>query len=124
MEDQIINLSNKLTELINSKTLSFQEVKNNKNIMGVYLIYDQLGQLMYIGSTNKFHIRFGTDLLHESTHTLMKKLIKLEIHIDRLTAQNHFSNHYKYKISICSNKREAEALEHLAIWMLQPIYNK
>lgn len=124
MEDHIINLSNKLTELTNSKTLSFQEVKNHKNIMGVYLIYDHLGQLMYVGSTNKFHIRFGTDLRHESTHTLMKKLIKLEIHIDRLTAQNHFSNHYKYKISICNDKREAEALEHLAIWILQPVYNK
>jgi excinuclease UvrABC nuclease subunit len=124
MEDHVINLKNKLTDLINSTTMNFLEVKNHKNIMGVYLIYDQLGELMYVGSTNKFHIRFGTDLRHESTHTLMKKLIKQEIHIDRLTAQDHFSNHYKYKISICNDKREAEALEHLAIWILQPVYNK
>ncbi|MBB5623732.1 excinuclease UvrABC nuclease subunit [Pedobacter cryoconitis] len=92
--------------------------------MGVYLIYDQFDNLMYIGSTNKFNIRFGTDLRHESTHTLMEKLIKFEVHIDRATAQNHFSNHYKYKVHICYDKREAEALEHLAIWILNPKYNK
>ena len=124
MEGKVRFLNSKLTELISSKSFTFQEVKNHKNIMGVYLIYDQSGQLIYVGSTNKFHIRFGTDLRHESTHTLMKKLIKLEIHIDRLTAQIHFSNHYSYKISVCQDKREAEALEHLAIWILQPVYNK
>ncbi|HKG08310.1 MAG TPA: GIY-YIG nuclease family protein [Pedobacter sp.] len=124
MQLQIQHISDKLDELVNSGTLTFQEVKNYKNIMGVYLIFDQLDQLMYVGSTNKFQVRFGTDLRHESTHTLMKKLIKQNIHIDRLTAQNHFSNHYTYKINICKDKREAEALEHLAIWILQPIYNK
>ncbi|RZJ68838.1 MAG: hypothetical protein EOO47_24520 [Flavobacterium sp.] len=124
MEDQIISVTNKLTELTNSKFLNFQQVKGHKNIMGVYLIYDQLGKLMYVGSTNKLHVRFGIDLRHESTHTLMKKLIRLEVHIDRLTAQDHFSNHYKYRISICNDKREAEALEHLAIWILRPLYNK
>lgn len=124
MENQIISITNKLAELTNSKILNFQQVKVHKNVMGVYLIYDKSDQLMYVGSTNKFHVRFGTDLRHESTHTLMKKLIRLEIHIDRLTAQDHFSNHYKYRISICNDKREAEALEHLAIWILQPLYNK
>ncbi|WP_448635202.1 GIY-YIG nuclease family protein [Pedobacter panaciterrae] len=124
MEVHIQAVSAKLTELVKSKTLTFEEVKNYKNIMGVYMVFDQLDQLMYVGSTNKFHVRFGTDLRYESTHTLMRKLIKLKIHVDRLTAQNYFSNHYKYKISICKDKREAEALEHLAIWILQPVYNK
>jgi len=121
---QVQVISDKLIELVNSNTLTFQQVKSHKNVMGVYLIYNQLDQLMYVGSSNKFHIRFGTDLRHESTHTLMRKLLKLEIHIDRLTAQDHFSVHYKYKINICQDKREAEALEHLAIWILQPIFNK
>jgi len=124
MESSIINLRDALSELVESSYLSFAEVKGKKNIMGVYLIYDQFDGLMYIGSTNKFNIRFGTDLRHESTHTLMKKLILHEVHIDRATAQNHFSNHYKYKVHICNDKREAEALEHLAIWILNPKYNK
>lgn len=124
METEINNLRSAITQLLDSPYISFADVKKQKNIMGVYMIYDQFDSLMYIGSTNKFNIRFGTDLRHESTHTLMKKLISRQVHLDRATAQDHFSNHYKYKVHICYNKREAEALEHLAIWILSPQYNK
>ncbi|GGC76107.1 hypothetical protein GCM10011387_32390 [Pedobacter quisquiliarum] len=124
METEINDLRHAITQLVNSPYISFADVKKQKNIMGVYMIYDQFDSLMYIGSTNKFNVRFGTDLRHESTHTLMKKLITLQVHLDRATAQDHFSNHYKYKVHICYNKREAEALEHLAIWILNPKYNK
>lgn len=102
----------------------FVEVKSLKKITGVYMIYSADGALLYIGSTNNFHVRFGTDLRHESTHTLLNKLIKDGTHLDRLTANVHFLEHYRYRIHICQNKREAEALEHFAIWVLDPKYNK
>jgi len=92
--------------------------------MGVYIIYSSEEEILYIGSTNNFHVRFGTDLRHESTHTLMKKLITQGIHLDRTVAQDFFTNYYKYRIIECQNKREAEALEHIAIWILDPKYNK
>jgi excinuclease UvrABC nuclease subunit len=123
----MINYFNELnslfTKLIDSSLITFNEVKAMKNVMGVYIIFSGDGNILYIGSTNKFNIRFGTDLKHESTHTLMKKLLKQGVHIDRFTAQNHFTNYYKYKIQICETKRQAEALEHFAIWTLNPIYN-
>jgi len=55
---------------------------------------------MYIGSTNNFNVRFGTDLRHESTHTLIKKLLKAEIHSDRSVAADYFKNHNKYKVKL------------------------
>ena len=91
--------------------------------MGVYVISS--GQeVLYIGSTNKFHIRFGVDLRHETTHTFINKLIKNEICKDRYAASDYLTNQCKYRIQVCKTKREAEALEHLAIWIFNPKYNK
>ncbi|ESU20198.1 hypothetical protein FEDK69T_30510 [Flavobacterium enshiense DK69] len=92
--------------------------------MGVYIIYSPEERIEYIGSTNKFNIRFGTDLKHESTHTLVKKLLKNELFENRSLAVNYLINDCKFKIEICETKREAEALEHFAIWLLNPKYNQ
>ena len=123
MANSIEKLNSMFIELQESKLISFNEVKSMKNIMGVYIIYSHENEILYIGSTNKFHIRFGVDLKYESTHTLIRKLLKAEIHPNITTAQDYFTYHYKYKIKTCETKREAEALEHLAIWILNPKYN-
>lgn len=104
--------------------ISFSEIAAKTNIMGVYIVYSPEEEVIYIGSTNKFHVRFGTDLKHETTHTLTKKLLKHEICSDRKTAVEYLKNKCKFRIEQCETKREAEALEHLAIWILNPQYNK
>jgi excinuclease UvrABC nuclease subunit len=123
MEKSVEQLNLMFDELQKSDFKTFDEVKDLKKIMGVYIIYSQDNEILYIGSTNNFFVRFGTDLRHESTHTLIRKLIKAAVHSDRIVARDYFTNHYKYKIYVCENKRKAEALEHLAIWILDPKYN-
>jgi len=123
MEKSIEKLNSMFNELQKSNLISFDEVKSMKNVMGVYIIYSHENEILYIGHTNKFHVRFGTDLKYESTHTLIRKLLKALVHKDIITAQQYFINKYKYRIKTCETKREAEALEHLAIWILNPIYN-
>ncbi|KGO92618.1 GIY-YIG nuclease family protein [Flavobacterium enshiense] len=124
MEIHHSNLRKKYLSLIESDYISFNEVASKKNIMGVYIIYSPEERIEYIGSTNKFNIRFGTDLKHESTHTLVKKLLKNELFENRSLAVNYLINDCKFKIEICETKREAEALEHFAIWLLNPKYNQ
>jgi hypothetical protein len=123
MEKSIEKLNAMFNELQKSDLISFDEVKSMKNIMGVYMIYSHMNEILYIGHTNKFHVRFGTDLKYASTHTLIKKLVEAKIHVDMTEARQGFSNLYKYKIQMCKTKREAEALEHLAIWILDPKFN-
>jgi hypothetical protein len=123
MEKSIEKLNIMFNQLHKSDLISFNDVKNMKNIMGVYVIYSHGNEILYIGSTNKFHIRFGVDLKNESTHTLVRKLIQAGIHPDRIIAGEYFTHHYKYRILQSESKREAEALEHLAIWLLNPRYN-
>jgi len=123
MDKSIQQLDLMFRTLQESSLMTFNEVKELKKIMGVYMVYSTDNKILYIGNTNNFNIRFGTDLRHESTHTLIRKLIKNGIHLDRGIAADYFTNHYKYKIHICKTKREAEALEHLAIWILNPEYN-
>lgn len=123
MKTSIEQLNLMFNELQKSDLKTFEEVKEMRKIMGVYIIYSHEHEVLYIGSTNNFFVRFSTDLRHESTHTLIRKLIKVGIHSDRDIARQYFTNHYRYRIYICDNKREAEALEHLAIWILDPKYN-
>jgi hypothetical protein len=123
MERSIEKLNLMFKELQKSKLISFDEVKSMKNIMGVYIIYSHESEILYIGSTNKFHVRFGVDLRHESTHTLIRKMLKAEIHPSREVARDYFTHKYKYQILECKTKREAEALEHIAIWILDPKHN-
>lgn len=123
MERTIAHLSLKFTQLQNSDWISFNEIKEKKKVMGVYMIYSNTEELLYVGNTNDFNVRFGTDMRHEATHTLIRKMLKTGVYPNRPTAAYHFTNHYKYKIMVCANKREAEALEHIAIWILDPKYN-
>jgi hypothetical protein len=123
-KNYITQLKQEYVGLINSEFTAFNNIAAMKNVMGVYIIYSMNGDVLYVGSTNKFHIRFGTDLKHESTHTLMKKWIRQGLFADRFLARDHLCNQCKYKIAVCNTKREAEALEHFAIWVLDPIYKK
>jgi excinuclease UvrABC nuclease subunit len=124
MNKKIQLLSSKFERLNASEFISFDQVASLKNVMGVYMIYNESKELLYIGNTNKFHIRFGTDLKHESTHTLVRKMIKKEMFSDRHKVVDFLKNKCSIKIEVCETKREAEALEHIAIYILNPLLNK
>jgi len=108
-------------DLLNSHFMTFDEVRSLEKVTGVYLIYFGR-EIIYAVSTNKFDVRFGTDLLHKSTHTLHKKLLNEGKIIQEI--KDFFKNKCKYKIKICEDKLKAEALEHFAIWVIKPKYNK
>jgi hypothetical protein len=124
MEKLINELAKKFDKLNASDFFSFAQVASLKNVMGVYMIYNENKELVYIGNTNKFHIRFGTDLKHESTHTLVRKMINNKMFSDRHEVVDFLMNKCSMKISVCESKREAEALEHIAIYILNPPLNK
>lgn len=110
--------------LTSSDYISFNNITDKKNVAGVYIIYSPENEIIYIGSTSKFNIRFGVDLKHESTHTLIRKFLKYELHAERKLAVEYVTTQCKFKIQICESKREAEAIEHFAIWVLNPKFNK
>ena len=118
MKRHIEKIKKMFSGLVSSDFASFKEVSAKKNITGVYIIYSPMEEVLYIGSTNKFNIRFGTDLKHESTHTLMRKLLKQEIFRDRKIALKYLSTQCKFRILTCDDKREAEALEHFTIYLM------
>jgi predicted GIY-YIG superfamily endonuclease len=124
MDDKIKMLSRKYDNLIISDMVSFDAVVSLNNIMGVYIIYNDKNEALYIGSTNKFHVRFGTDLKHEATHTLVRKLISKGYFKNRHEVVDYLKSQCKIRIEKCVTKREAEALEHVAIYILNPILNK
>ena len=124
MNSLVEELSSKFEKLNASAFISFAQVASLKNVMGVYMIYNDKKELLYIGNTNKFHIRFGTDLKHESTHTLVRKMIKNEMFSNRYKVVDFLKNACSMKIEVCASKREAEALEHIAIYLLNPPLNK
>ncbi|MBX7240385.1 MAG: hypothetical protein K1X92_01455 [Bacteroidia bacterium] len=123
MEEKLEILKSKLETLLKSNFMTFNEVAALKDRMGVYLIYED-EKIIYIGKTNKFHIRFGTDLKHESTHTLVGKLIKSERFEDRYQVLDYFKTKCRIRIEFCETNREAEALEGIAIYLLEPELNK
>lgn len=120
----IDELNTKFQKLVSSDFKSFDEVAKMKNIMGVYMIFDGNEDIIYIGKTNKFHIRFGTDLKHETTHTLVRKLIRDERYVDRFAVKDFLIHTCRIKIEVCDSNRQAEALEHIAIYILNPQLNK
>lgn len=124
MHSLIKEISSKFEKLNSSDFISFAQVASLKNVMGVYMIFNEKKELHYIGNTNKFHIRFGTDIKHESTHTLVRKMIKNEMFSDRHKVVDYLKNKCSMKIEVCESKREAEALEHIAIYILNPPLNK
>ena len=116
-------LASKFDNLLKSNLLNFEQVAFLKNQMGVYVIYEG-EHVLYVGKTNKFHIRFGTDLKHESTHTLVRKLIKSERFKDRHEVVHFLKNSCQFRIELCNSNREAEALEGIVIYILDPDLNK
>lgn len=114
----------KYNELLVSEKRSFESVAGLKNVMGVYMIYGPNDELFYIGKTNKFHVRFGTDLKHESTHTLVSKLIKNGRFADRFQVKEFLKSQCQVRIVQSETSREAEAVEHMAIYLLNPKINK
>lgn len=124
MHKLIIELSEKFESLNSNEFISFAQVASLKDVMGVYMIFNESKNLLYIGNTNKFHIRFGTDLKHESTHTLVRKMIKNGMFSDRKEIVEYLKQKCLMKIEVCETKRQAEALEHIAIYILNPPLNK
>jgi hypothetical protein len=123
MREEIKSLASKFETLVISPFLTFDEVVGLKNKMGVYMIYEE-NKLIYIGKTNKFNIRFGTDLKHETTHTLVRKLIKNGSHLDRFEVSNFLKTKCRIRIEFCDTNRCAEALEAIAIFILNPELNR
>jgi excinuclease UvrABC nuclease subunit len=109
--------------MLSSEFIAFEAVVAKKNVTGVYIIYNADEEVIYIGHTNKFNIRFGTDLKHETNHTLVSKLIKRGVFSNRKEVVEFLRNDCKYRIEECVDKREAAALEHLAIYVFSPEYN-
>ena len=124
METEFKIMQQKCKKLIESTYVNFEHVSSLKNITGVYLIYNEQKQIIYIGHTNKFNVRFGTDLKHETTHTLVRKLIKSGAFVSRQDVVAYLKTKCSMKIEICKDKREAEALECMAIYILQPKFNR
>jgi hypothetical protein len=123
MNETITLLSNKFDKLVSSSFLAFDEVAALKNQMGVYVIFE--GELiLYVGKTNKFHVRFGANLKNENTHTFVRKIIKSGRFKDRHEVVQFLRNECKIKIGVCNSNREAEALEGIAILVLDPVLNK
>ena len=120
----IEHIKQKYDNLLQSELKDFQSIASLKNIMGVYIIYGKDSEVLYIGSTNKFHIRFGTDLKHETTHTFVRKSIKNGDFKDRHEVVSFLKMLCTFRIEPCETKREAEALEHIAIYSLNPKFNK
>ena len=114
---------NKLKEdfetLVNSHPLKWEKVKELKKVTGVYVIYSGK-DVIYVGSTNNFNVRFGVDLINKSTHTLNNKLLNEKSPEETL---DFIKNKCMYKIKDCKDKVEAECLEHFAISVFEPSYN-
>jgi excinuclease UvrABC nuclease subunit len=123
MNNSAFHIQSKLNQMMSSDFIAFDEVVAKKNITGVYVIYNAAKEIIYIGHTNKFNIRFGTDLKHETTHTLVSKLIKRGVFLDRKQVLEFLKKDCKYRVEECRDKREAAALEHLAIYAFNPEYN-
>src|SRR6476661_3987399 len=109
MNEHLIKLKDMFFKISESADVTFTEIKQKKKITGVNMIFNENQNLLSIRSTNNFNVRFRTDLSHESTHTLMKKLLRAQVHLNRSVAKSFFMNQYKYKVLECTNKREAEA---------------
>lgn len=124
MNKEIEKLNEKYEKLIKSDFLTFEEVAAMVGVMGVYIIYNHKQEVFYIGNTNNLKVRFGTDLKHEATHTLVKKLLKIAGFTDRLKVVEYLKTKCLVQIEKCASKREAEALEGIAIYILNPEQNK
>lgn len=123
LDEKFLLVRDKIKSVLISDFLTFDQVSKLKNQMGVYFVYED-DEILYIGKTNKFNIRFGVDLKHETTHTLVAKLIKSGRFRDRFEVIDFLKNKCKVRIELADSNREAEAIEAMAIWLLNPVFNK
>jgi hypothetical protein len=107
VERKIKWLKKNFMKLIDSNFIAFNRRERFSGVMGVYMIF-QGDDLIYVGSTNNFFICFN-DMLFGSTHTLYKRFINLK--------------ECMCKIIRCSDRRDANALEHFVISVMNPVYN-
>ena len=118
-QTEIIKLKEDFEALDKSDFLDWEQIKELKKITGVYVIFFE-NKVIYVGETNKFNIRFGTDLMHKTTHTFHRKLLK-EKTLEEV--KDFIKNQCKYKIKECKDEVEAEQLEHFVISIYEPPYN-
>jgi hypothetical protein len=109
--------------LIKSKHVDFEYIAGLDKGTGVYMIFDEYNDLIYIGSSINVKKRFQ-DLRYENMHTLVRKMIKSEKYNSSNLVHDFLTNKCKYKFLKCDTVREAEAVEHLAIYCLEPKINK
>lgn len=120
LNEKIEKLRNDFEQLLGSEMINWEEGQKLGKITGVYMIFNG-EDLIYIGSTNKFSVRFK-DFLHHSTHTVHRKLV--DEFEDKEQINNFLKNECKYKVKVCENRRYADSLEHFAIDVLNPRLNK
>lgn len=123
MFEEIIHLSNKYDNLIGSEFVTYERVCELSGVKGVYIIYNHIGEIMYVGSSSDLARRFGKNFKYEANHTLGKKLIKSRRFNNTIEVIEYLKNQCNIRIEICKSKREYEALEHIAIYILNPLYN-
>jgi len=121
MESKITYIKGLVNNMTNSDLVPFDEAKNISKEPCVYMIYSK-SKLLYIGSTKNIYKRFSYQLIKGVKHSFANKLLKENI--DRNKLKERIENKFRYKINVCQNIREAEALEHLLIYLLNPKHNK
>jgi len=118
------NSYEKFDRLIAGPFLSFGEVAALKDQTGVYLVCQEEDTPLCIGKTNKFHVRFGTDLKHGSTRTSVRKRVAAKPLIDCGGVVHFLATACKIRVEPRETGREAEALEAVAIFLLDPAFNR
>lgn len=116
---ELEKLKNNFESLDKSNFLKWEEIKKLKKMGGVYVIFFDK-KVIYVGKTNNFNVRFGTDLINKSTHTLHKKLLKEKSFEE---VKYFIKQKYEYKIKECESEIEAEELETFTISVFKPKYN-
>ena len=121
MEEKLQEFKQDFKELLDSSFLKLEDISKLKKVSGVYFAYYG-DEIIYIGSTRNFSVRFSRNFKYKSNHTLHNKLLR------ELKEPNEvldfLKNRCRYKIKTCEDKLKAEALEHFAIWIIKPKYNK
>jgi len=123
MFEEIIHLNNKCENLFGSEFVTYQDVCSLIGVKGVYIIYEHTEEIMYVGSASDIARRFRDNFRYETSHTLSKKLINSGRFQNTVEVINYLKNQCKIRIETCESKREYEALEHIAIYILNPAYN-
>jgi hypothetical protein len=123
METKIEFIKSKIIALLNSDVVSFFTLKHEIKKMCVFMVYDHNSELVYIGSANKFDVRVELDKLHES-NPLVNIMMK-QNHIHELRQFKEYIKGYcSFRTLSCETMQEAKAIEHLAIYLLNPILNR